>query len=537
MSQDLSKSIARGAFLLLLSNFIVKIIGILYKVPLTNMVGPLGMSYFHSAFEVQQVLLTVSLSLPLSVSKLVSESASLGRGAEVRRIFRVTLFTFSLLGLLGTGILILGAPYFAAATVSVKAQYAIIALAPSLFLYAVAATFRGYYQGLGNMIPTAATQITEALAKLLFGVLITALCLKAGLSDEYVAAGAISGTTIGIVFSILILIPLYFLPTTRKRMRAIPTGGECAGSLTLLKRLLRVAIPVTVSSFIVNLTSFLDLFCISNRLQHIGMSTDAAATVYGGYKSYAQLLFNLPPSLVASIGIGILPAIASAHVTRQYEKRGRIINSALRVTVLFALPCAVGLSVMAEPILHMLFTSDPEQVSAAVPLMRSLGIASFFACVASFTTSCLQGINRLRLPLFSLTVGACVKLLCNYILVGIPSIGIHGAPIGTNLCYIVIILINGSVLLRKTGLRIEFKQTVAKPLTAGLLMGLFCHFFYALITRPLPDSAACLITVVGAVVVYLACLVLLRAFSEEDLALLPKGTRIAAALKRRGLLR
>ncbi len=537
MSESTAKSVARGAFVLLLSNFIVKIIGICYKIPLTDMIGPRGMSYFHSAFEVQQILLTFSLSLPVAVSKLVAESASLGRGAEVRRIFRVTLITFSIIGILGTAILILGAPVFAAATVSVKAQYSIIALAPSLFLYAIAATFRGMYQGLGNMVPTAATQITEAVAKLLFGVLIADRCIKAGLADEFVAAGAISGTTIGIVFSVLILIPLYFLPISRRRMTAIPSGGESAPAGKLLRRLLGVAIPVTASSFIVNLTSFLDLFCISNRLQFIGMSEDAAATVYGGYKSYAQLLFNLPPSLIASIGLGILPAIAAAHVTGNAEKRSGIINSALRVTVLFAMPCAVGLAVLADPILHMLFTANPAEVSAAVPLMRTLGIASLFACIASVTTSCLQGINRLRLPLVSLAIGASVKLICNFILVGIPAIGIHGAPIGTNLCYITIIFINGSVLIRKAGLRLQMMQTVMKPLAAGAAMGIFCHFFYRATVGPLGSSVACLVTIFCAAFFYLAVLLLLRAFTEEDLALLPKGRRLAALLRRAKLLK
>ena len=168
--------------------------------------------------------------------------------------------------------------------------------------------------------------------------------------------------------------------------------------------------------------------------------------------------------------------------------------------------------------------------------MRTLGVASLFACIASVTTSCLQGINRLRLPMISLAIGASVKLIANYILVGIPAIGIQGAPIGTNLCYITIIFINGSVLIRKAGLRLQLVQTLLKPLAAGAAMGIFCHLFYRAVAGPLGSSVACLVTIFCAAIFYVAVLVLLRAFTEEDLSLLPKGHRIAALLKRIKLL-
>lgn len=541
MSESSTRDVARGAFILVLANFIVKVIGIFYKIPITNMAGPLAMSYFNSAFEVQQVLLTVSISLPLAVSKMVAESAARGRGDEVRRIFRVTLVTFTCVGLLCTGIFILGAPAFAAASISVKAQYAMIALAPSLFLYAIAATFRGLYQGLGNMLPTAATQITEALTKLGFGVLLTYFAVRAGMGPEYVATAAISGTTISIVFSILILIPLYFLPRTRQSMKAIPSGGECDPPFKLLRRLLAITIPVTLSSLIVNLTSFLDLFCINDRLQFIGMTEEAANTAYGGYKSYAQLLFNLPPSLIASVGLGIVPAIAAAHVSRKFERRNEIMNSAFRIVILLALPCAAGLTFLADPILHMLFRNPTfaDQVDAAVPLMRMLGVASLWACVASVTTSCLQGINKLRYPLISLGIGGALKLICNFTLVGIPDIGINGAPIGTNLCYIAIILSNTLMLRRHTELHFDVSSTFIKPLAAGLLMGGFSLGSYWVLHTCIGIglTVSCLASILLSALFYGACLVLLRCLTAEDLALLPKGERIAAALRARRIIK
>ncbi len=536
MSASNTKTVARGAMILVLANLVVKIIGIFYKVPITNLLGPLNMAYFNAAFEVQQVLLTVSLALPVAVSKMVAESASLGRGDEVRRIFRVTLVAFSALGLLTTAIFILGAPSFAATVLSEKAKFAMYALAPSLFLYAIAATFRGLYQGLGNMLPTAVTQITEAVMKMLLGTLIAWMMLRAGFAGEYLAAGAISGTTLGIVFSLLILIPLYFLPKTRKRMTELPRGGPSSGGGVLLLRLFSIAIPVTLSSLIVNLTSFLDLFCISNRLQAIGMTEEAAATVYGGYKSYAQLLFNLPPSLIASLGLGILPAIAAAHVAQEYARRGEVMRSGVRMVVLLAMPCAAGLAVLADPILHTLFRSFPEEVSAAVPLMRMLGVASFFACVAAVSTSCLQGINRVHMPLLSLAVGGAVKLACNFILVGIPSIGIYGAPIGTCLCYIVICVINYGVLRRSAGLRLPF-VTILKAFAAAAVMSAAGWGLCALLRPAIGLTAACLLSIFVSAAVYGAALIALRAVTAEDLALLPKGERIAGALRRRGFVK
>lgn len=536
LADSASKTVLKGTAILVAANFLVKIIGILYKVPLVNMISPLGMGYFSAAFEVQQVLLTISLALPLAVSKMISEARALGHGSEVRKIFRVVLISFSIIGLAGTLILYFGSGVFSTLISIPMAKYSIMALAPAMFFFSVAAIFRGLYQGLDNMLPTALTQITEALIKLAAGTGIAYMMIKMSYATRYVSAGAIFGTTLGTAVSLIVLVPIFFMRSTRATLAAIPDDGKVRSSKRIFKELIYLVIPITLGSFIVNLTSIMDLFFITHRLQYIGMSSDAATTAYGGYKNMAQLLFNLPPSIISSISLSIIPAIAAAHVLGDQERLKRILNSSLKIVILFAMPCAVGLFTMGGPIQHLLFPSQPDAIKAATPLLKILSVASLWACIATVTTAALQAVGRLRIPLISLAIGGGVKLCANYILVGTPGIGINGAPIGTNLCYITILCINGFYIFKYIHLRPNLWGTVIKPLFAGLSMGVLAVFFYNMLDHFIGNTLSVLATILFSGIVYFVFLFLFRCFSEDDILLLPKGRRILGLLKRAKLI-
>ncbi len=529
MPKSKGRPLLQGAFLLMASNIVVKLIGVIYKIPLTNLIGGYGMGFFNSAYEVHLLLLAFSTAgLPVAVSKMVSESLALGRRTEAHKILRVTLVAFTALGLAGALAMLLGANAFSGLIGSPLTRYSIVALAPATLFFSVTAVFRGYYQGFQNMMPTAFSQVAEALVKLAAGLGLAGFLLSAGFGAEYVAAGAIAGTTLSTLLAAVLVAGCFLLPSYRSQYgKAAQQGGECRSSAAILGHIFTIVLPISVGALVVNLTGFLDLFLIMNRLNTLGASQMQAVTSYGAYKSCAQTLFNLPPSIIASINISVVPAVAAVYARKNNVRLAGIVSTAVRVTLLLAIPCAIGLMVLAQPILAMLFPVRPQEVALAAPLLQVLGPASLLVCLASLSTAILQAVGKAVLPVLSLLAGGLVKLAANYLLIGNPRLGILGAPIATNLCYLAILLINLGHL-RRCGIRLLSLAVTLRPLLAGLLMGAFAQLANSLLGRWLGSQALGTLAAVGlSAVAYMGLLVLVGGVRRSDLGVLPGGHRLA----------
>ena len=538
MSKKVRNGVAAGATVLIAANFIVKIIGVVYKIPLANILGSEGMGYLSSAYEVYQLLLSIFTSGgTLAISKLIAESIALDAFANARKIRRVMLVAFCSVGLLGTGIMFFGAELFGAAT-SKGAIYCMRALSPAIFFLCLSAVYRGYYQGLQNMRPTALSPVIEALFKLSLGVGLAILVKNLGYSTETVAAAGISGTAISTAVGTTVMLIIFLSASGRRTDRELAKkGGPTRPSWEIVKSFAAIGIPLAVSSMIVNLTGVLDLFLIYDRLEAIGMTEAAANVAYGGYKGYAQPLFNLPPSIIASINIIIIPAMSVAFVKNETERVESLARRAVKIVTVLALPCAVGLIVLAGPIQRLLFPARLDQLAVTTPLLRILGAASFWVCLASLSTALMQSTGHMRLPLITLAVGGGVKLVTNYVLVGIPEIGIVGAPIGTLLCYMTMFGMNFVFLRRKSGLKLGFLRSILPPLAASAIMGVGALGAYVLLERITYSAVATVLAIVVAVGVYALSLMIFKGLDESDIRLLPKGGLIVKVFKKLKLLK
>jgi len=534
MSDSTQSKVLTGTMILVVTNVLVKLIGVIYKIPLTNLIGGYGMGFFNSAFEIYQVFLSLcTVGVPVAISKMVSESNALGRYTETRKILQTALRSFGLLGCFMAGIMFFGAKPLARMIQSDLTCYSIMALAPTVLCLSFTGPMRGFFQGFQKMTPTAITQFLEAVCKLLVGIALAAILLKMGYGAEFVSAGAIFGTTAGAILALLILIFLYNRPKGRALYgKAALQGGECRGTLQLLKDMLKLTIPIALSSLIVNLTGFLDLFFIMNRLVDIGYDQATATTVFGVYKSYAQTLFHLPPSIIASVNTSILPAMSAAFAVLNRERLTRLLNTGLKLVSVLAIPSCVGLLVFTEPILSLLFT-DPAEIKMAVPLLQMLAIAVLWVSYSSMLSTGLQAVSKVRLPLISMLVGGVVKLVSNYILVGIPSINIMGASISTNLCYFTVFAMNLRFFLKYTETRVDWKDVLVKPLIASVFMAvsvLLSHRLFLLL--PIPGRVATVLAIGVAAVVFFGVLILTGGLDEELLHKLPGGRRLKRFLKR-----
>lgn len=533
------KGIAIGATVLIIANFIVKIIGVIYKVPLANILGQDGMGYLSSAYEIYQLMLTIFASGgAVAVSKMVAESIALNHFAEVRKEVRVLFFTFFVVG--GTGMLIMffGSGLFASRVSAPEAEACMMVLSPAIFFLSLSCVFRGYYQGQQNMKPTGLSQVIEACFKLLIGIGFALLLKSLAYEDKYVAAGAISGTTISTMIGMAVVLCIFFSKSNRMRLKQMAEqGGTVRPTKQLLLEFAKLAVPLTLSSMVVNLTGVLDLFLIYQRLQDAGLNNKAANAAYGAYKGYAQTLFNLPPSIISSLNISIIPALSAAFVARNKKRILSVIRRAFKLVIALAMPCAVGLVVMAGPILRLLFPARLDEVDAVIPLLQLLGVACFWTCLATLSTATLQSVGRMNIPVYSLLIGGVVKLLANYILIGIPSVGMIGAPIGTLLCYITIFTLNWTAFRRHVPIRVRPLPLIVKPAVACALMAVSCWGVQKLFASFVRESLATLAGLCVAVVVYGVVIMLIGGIDANDVRSLPKGNLLVKVLKKVHLLR
>ena len=513
-----------GAAILAGAVAITKLIGAVYKIPLGNLLGKEGMGPFQAAYNVYSVLLTVSTAgLPLALSRLVAEADALGRVNQRRRIFRVALGLFFMLGLIGGGLMLLLPDALAALLHNDLAAQAIRALAPSLFCVCLLSAIRGYTQGQGRMLPTAVSQIIESSSKLIVGLsLAWVLTQRMQAPPEAAAAGAILGVSAGSLLSLLTL-TVWTLRSGRS-----DTGTDVPdGRRFILRRLLEIGIPVTLGSAGMSLVTLLDQSVSMGVLQRsLGLSVEVANGLYGEY-SFALTLFALPPSFIYPLSVSLMPAVSAALTRGDRTAAGKAAGAAMKLTVLTALPAGVGLSVLAEPILLLLYPAVPDTARAAAYHLTFLGLACVFVCLMVAANGVLQAYGHPLVPVLALLCGGVLKVVTNYLMVGDPATGIRGAAVSTLYCYALIVLIDLIAIARLVPERPGYIRLFVRPVLVTAVMALAARSGYGLFCRVLPERWAVLPAIAVAAAVYVILALAVGAVTRTDVVTLPKGEKIA----------
>lgn len=583
-----------GAMFLMVTTVIVHVIGVIYKIPLTRIIGTVGRGYFTSAYEIYTPIYAISMAgLPVAVSKMVAENMATGRYRDVRVIRKESRRIFLLTGLLGTGFLLLFAyPYthlkFFINTP--EAFWSVMFIAPSIFFCCMMASYRGYYEGLRNMTPTGISQVFETLGKLIFGLFLAKEIYLKGIAEfnatgmvydipcnniheaqtalaPYTAAAAISGVTFGTVLGLIYLIIRHNVKgdgITEEMLLAAPAPAD---SKSIGRALIRFAIPVVTSSLVLNITNLIDTWTIQNRLSQAVLSNcDAIKGMYAAellkdhvpddkikdflYGCYGVSMDfrNIIPSVIMTLGVSALPVLSGAWATRNKKKMGSTISLVLKTTNLIAIPAGLVMGFLAEPVVRILYVGSKTESSIpiAAPFVAVYGFFALILAVSTPVTNMLQAIGRADVPVKTLLIGSAVKFICNFVLVGIPSVNIKGAPVGTILCYIIIVFLNLYVLLKETGVRINWYKVFIKPLAAGGIAGISSKVLYEIFVRILPEGApgsrhagftyATLIGVLGAVVIWVVLLAAFKVLNRRDILQLPGGKKLAMKMEKRGLL-
>ncbi len=514
-----------GAFVIAVAHILAKFIGALYKIPLdTYILGPKGMGVYSQAYIIYSWLFVVSTAgLPVAISKMVSEAIANDDFTEGERIFKISRKLLLVVGIIAFLILFFGAGLLSKINSSGTSETALMFMAPSLFFVCLSSSYRGYYQGRENMMPTAVSEVIEAFCKLVFGLLFAYYAIKIYKVYYIGAAGAILGVTVGTFFSMIFLM-IYHGKKREKNL--VYTPCDAKKSKEILTKLIKLAIPITLGVSVFTLTSVIDAATVLRQLEGIGFM-EAKRDELFGYLNRAITLFNFPPTIISAIAISIVPAIASNIALKDNKKAILNVKTALKVTILIAMPCAVGLSALASPILELVY-SDPNHSF----LLNVMGISVLFVTVVQVSNAILQAYNRPWVPVVNMLIGGIVKIGVNYVLVSRPEININGAPIGTLLCYITVMSLNLYQIKKITGLKFGIKDFIIKPLSLGIVTAAVAIYSYSFISSLCGNFISTLGAISIAAIIYVIFFLLIKALNRYDLSMLPKGDKITKVLER-----
>ena len=529
MSESPKKqSFLYGTAMLAMATAIVKIIGAIYKIPLNAIIGKQGFSYYSTAYEIYNVLLMISTAgLPVAMSRMISQASSLGHYNQVRKIYSTAKTIFLGLGIAGTLLMTLFCRQLAAFQNQPDAWAAIGCLGPCVLLICIMSTFRGFFQGQSNMLPTSVSQVIEAVVKLIVGMGAAIAMLYFTKSVPLAAGGAILGVTASCLVS-----ALYLHGCFRKNYAGMPASAETADSFGVTaKRLLAIAIPITIGSAGLQILTMLETKIYMGQLLGLGYTQVEADSMKGIY-NMSQTIYNMPCAFITPITISIIPAITS-HLTLLNSRGARSTEeSAARVTGLICMPCAFGLATLAGPVTALLGGYTGEDLTLSTQLMSIMGFNIIFNSVVLLTNAIMQAHGHAVVPVINMFTAGILRLIVVYILTGNPDIGIVGTPIGAMLCFLCIMILNIASMKRALENPPAIVKNLVKPFLAAAIMGVFVWGCLKLLTVVGVTSRLilCALPVMVGVVVYVAAVIVLKVITREDCLLLPKGEKIAKLL-------
>jgi len=527
------ESFMQGVLTIMFSQVLIKVLGLVYTLYLTNRegFGDTGNAISAGAYQIYALLLTVSsIGVPNAISKLVSERVAVGDNKGAHRIFKIGFATFAVIGLIGSLLLFFGAHNIATMWLEIpEAEMTLVALSPAIFFVAISSVMRGYFNGRQHMKITARAQTLEQVFKMLLTIIIVEIiAVISGVSTEFMAAGANIATTtatfLGFAYMYL------FYRTQQKTVAqeiASSTNYKYENVSIIIRRILSVSIPMALSAIMSSLNKNIDSVTVVRSLKNF--MTDADAKIqYGILSGKVDTLTSLPLSINIAFATALVPAIAAAKATKDMETATKRTSISLLISMLIGLPCTVGMCIFAQPILDLLFPN----ANAGALLLQISAFTIIFTILDQTINGALQGFGKVMVPAFALFCGVITKLIVNLILVPIPWIGANGAAIGSVACHMVAFTIVINILRKNIKLNLTYSQFVLKPIFATLIMAICSYFIFTVLSGIIAQRLATIIAIVIAVIIYIIAVAILNIFSKEELNMIPYGQKIYTLFKK-----
>ncbi len=523
--------------ILALAGVITRIIGMFYRIPVTNIIGDEGNGYYAAAYQIYNIMLLISsYSLPLAISKIVSARYSKQEFTNSDRVFKGGLFFALMSGGIACLLIFFGAGFFAGNLMSEPmSAIALKIFAPTLLVVAIMGVVRGYFQGMGTMVPTAVSQIIEQIVNAVVSILAARTLYSYGFkvarllknkhyAPAYGAAGSTLGTSLGALAGLIFLLVVLLLTSSAlRRNKAKETVKAVEPMPAIVKLILLTAVPVILSTAIYNISDVLDNGMFNKIMTMKGQGVEKTA-IWGIYSGKYKLMMNIPIALSNAMCSSVVPTLASCIAADNIRGAKRKIFTAIRVTMLIAIPCCVGMAVLAKPMLSMLFTGD---LTLAAKLVQFGSISIIFYSISTLTNGILQGINHLELPVRHSAISLVIHLAALYIMLEYTDLGIFAVVYANILFAFLMCVMNQYSIKRHLKYKQEIPRTFVIPAISAFIMGVIVFALYNLGTRFLGNIASTLISMAIGAFAYCFCILRLHGVREEEINEIPGGVFFA----------
>jgi stage V sporulation protein B len=517
------QSTTKGFAILSGAGFMVKIISLLYVPFLNKILGDQGYGVYASAYNIfVYMYVLTNAGIPVAISKMISELIAMGNYKDAVKTFKIARGLLLVLGIIMSLLMLVFAAPLANVTESAPAKLAIMALSPTILLTSILSAYRGYFQGRGNMTPTAISQVLEQIANTIFSLVFAALFVKYGIAAG--SAGGTIGTSVGALIAVIYMINMY----EKNKVFRVSKGynkstARVFTTKKLVKKLLSYSVPMTVCVGLQQSGLLIDLFLVKSRMAYSGIDKAQVDILWGMLAKYTTLV-GVPIAIVSALAVAILPSISSLVALRDKKAVREKINYAFRLCFLVAVPSAVGLAVLAKPIVYLI-QYGPE----VSKLLRYGSVVIILMAVVSIQTSILQGLGKLYLVTFYAVLGLMGKIIINYIFVAIPSFNILGAVLANGVSFAIPLVLNSRTINKVLRVKIKLSKHAIKPIIASGVMAIVAKLMYGNFDFILSfikegyfaNALAVIISIGFAILTYFFTLVLIGGISKADLEVLP----------------
>lgn len=527
-------SFMKNVLILMFAQIMVKILGLVYKFVITNFegFGNTGLGYYSAGYQIYALLLAVSsIGIPSVVAKLVSERIAKGDNKGAQRIFKICMTFFVSIGIILSISLFFGAEYLATAIYDVAdTKYVMQVLAPAIAFVSTSAVFRGYFAGMDDMKPTSYSQIIEQIFNCVLSI--TFVYALLGKEPYIMAAGGNLSTTLAIILTFVYLIAYY----KKKKIKIDPAQKSEEENLTvgkLLKKVLIISIPVTISSIISVISPLIDSATVSRCIQTafeniypVKEQLEALAMSKNGILSKIDTLVNLPIAVNVAFSTALVPAISGAIAQKDMRTASKRMTFSIFASLLIVLPCTAGFISLANPILKLIYPT----ASDGAEVLMIYSIAMIFIAINQTVNGGLYGLNKTYIPAIALIIGIIIKFVLNIVLISNPNIEIMGAGISTVICQFVAFLICIIALQKNIKLNFKCGRMIIMPILASIFMGICTYFINKYLNNIIGSSISTIISIILGAVIYITAIFAFKILKKEEIMMIPFGTKIYSAL-------
>ncbi len=542
MSQSSKRDgFVRQAGILAMAGIIVRIIGILYRSPLTGIIGDEGNGYYSSAYNIYTIILLISsYSIPSAISKVIAQRLALREYKNAHRIFHCAIIYVIVVG----GIASLFTFFGAGLLVEDNSKVVLRVFAPTIFLSGLLGVLRGYFQAHRTMVQTSVSQIIEQILNAIVSLLAAHFLIQTVVSQSettqaiYGAIGSALGTGSGVLIALLFMWGIYGLNrkmilgrVRRDKKKDVLSYGQIFGII------FGMVTPFILSTFIYNFSTSLNQTIYTKVMKYVMHLSEAEIAVnYGVFAGKAVVISNIPIAIASSMSAAMIPSISASYAQGDKKRTHHQVHVAVQTTMLISIPCAFGMFALAQPITELLFPQK-ESLLLAASLLRAISISVIFYALSTLTNAVLQGIGKVNAPVINAAAALIVQTIVLVFLLAYTDLSLYALAVAMVVYSFLMCLLNNIVVRKALGYRQEMVKTFFKPAISAMVMGVAAYYVYKVIHMIIPVNLIGLLPAIFvAVIIYFTLVIKTGALSEEELAHIPKGTMIVRMAKKLHLL-